>query len=530
MNSNPIITPNVVLGSESAPRTVFNEVAPQLDLSEKGLDAPIYKYTKLTQVSGGTQQTIASTTLCQFNIPGSLLWNPARSFLIFDVTLAAAGGGNYNVLNADSIPIDYVQLMTQSGDIVAELRNAQAYTRNIRPAHTYIGDYNSRGPVPVSTTVANAGYATNWFSQPATWLTNDANDAAGVVTNNLVAGEINSKYMVDDDTGATVVSSSWTKTPYWLVAGVGANQLLQNGITYRAGGVDVPNAPQTMIVGQTANAVSIVHCKIPLNAFSSTLLAVDKNFYFGQNMQLRVNFHSPSQWGFYTSSLTATNATASPFANVVLNNMYLWVCKDANPKNVEHMTNLVQSTGYEMIVPWNNSSTRNSGAATGFTYSTLISPGAGLALKRIYTVAFNNGNTLTTTALANNVSGVKWKSIQTLMDARPIQDAPLTIGNGGNLDNDEPYNYMYPMIKNSVAGLSSRCWYIRNFWCDNFSDCSESHYFNENDTKYSGLSLGPVYRQYDVRYVFGSSQTLNFAQYEVYIRKLRISPIDVKFV
>lgn len=526
MSLNAITTPNVVIDQQ--PKIMSVEMAPQLDLEEKSLDAPVYKWTKLTQVSGGTSQTLStSTTLNTFNVPGGVAINLARSFLTFDVTISAPAGGSFNALQCDSVPLDYIQFVSQSGDVIGEVRNAQQFTKVVRPAHENLDEFQSRGPVPPATTVAGSGYATNHYLQPASWLTSPSVTAAGgAIAAALNSNELNSKYMTDVAAGTSSVSLNWVAGEVKLdTVTISQYNSLLIGPTYQASGVDKDGAQQALLVG-AADAVIICHCKIPLKAFSGTLMSLDKQLYFGQNMQLKLNWQPLANWGFQTTSLTATNATSIAVTGVALSNYYFWMCKDTNPKNIEYLMKQNQTTGVEILVPWNDGNNRGApAAATSYTHSTLISPGAGLSVKRIYTTLVNGNNTLTTIASANNVGQVKYTNLQTSIDSRYVQDAPL------DETQDEVYNYMYPMIKGSPSGMSSRIWHIRNFFCDNFSDCDTLVDANKNDSYYSGLSIGPVYRQYDVKYTLTSNAVgLICYQWVIYLRKLRITPISIKFV
>ncbi len=511
MSESTITTPNVIMNQQPA-KIVSVEQAPQLDLEEKSLDAPVYKWTKLTQVSGGTTQTLTtSTTLTQFNIPGNVVTNLSRSFLSFDVTMSEETKDKFSVMQCDSIPIDYIQLKSQSGDVIGEVRNAQRYTKVVRPAHTHISDYMSRGvAVPRTNSTASpqtTGFQTNWYLQPASNLTGDA-------TATLVAGELNSKYIDEIANGTQSVSLSWTSTA--------------NAIIYSANGIDVPNAPQALYTNGVAAANPpvfgsrvICNVKIPLSAFSSTIMGIDKNLYFGQNMQIWINWQPLSGWGF-GSTLAA--GTLAQLTNVSFTNFYLYLCKDTNPKNIEYMMRQNQTTGVEMLVPWCDGSNRTSAAAnTSFTYSTLISPGSGLAVKRVYTSVFDD--TCVTGANPVNTLACKYTDLQSSVDSRYIQDAPIGV------INNELYHYMWPQIKNSAAGLSALSFLVRPFFVDNFSDADGLVEANKNDTLYSGLSIGPVFRQYDVKFTqVAQGNQLTYYQWVVYLRKLRITPISIKFV
>ena len=125
------------------------------------------------------------------------------------------------------------------------------------------------------------------------------------------------------------------------------------------------------------------------------------------------------------------------------------------------------------------------------------------------------------TANTFNVNQVKWTQIQSFLDGIPIQDQPLVDAN------NDVWNFMYPLIKNTPCGLSIREFQTNEFFVDNFSDCDDGSKFPENDTKDSGLDID-IPKQYHVQLTTIPAATILLQQYQVWIRKLITKPSGIE--
>ena len=468
-------------------------LASQLNLVPKSYSAPVYKLRRFTQVSGGTSMTLStSNTLSQFNIPGDSVWNLSRSYLSLDVVSAGNATANFgNTFFSDNFPIDSIQLQTSSGQVLANIQNAQVYSKTARFLCTDSDEYSSRGSSFGDTVLGTAfPVSINQGCQPA-------RQQGAQTTLNLLPSRPMAGYL----TNAGIVNV------------VPANQ---------ASGVDdIVNLPQRVISGAfTGNAGTgalAVRYKVSLGAFVGTILSLDKDLYFGQNLQLVIYWKPIANWGFASdNALAATAALAIP----VISNYFLYMSQDVNQENVDSIKSQVNSGGLALLVPYTNCSQLSTAGAGTYTISTPLTPGMGVALKRVLTAPITSTNTLATTANLDNVNGVKWTQIQSTLDGKPIQDFPLLPANS------DVWNYMYPILKNTPAGITMRNFEICNFFVDNFSDCDDGAKFRENDCYESGLSVD-IQKTYEVQVVGAVALTL--MQYQTWVRKLIIQPNSISW-
>jgi hypothetical protein len=478
----------------------LEDVAKELNLAPVKLRAPVYKQRRFTQVSGGTALTLSgSTTLSQFNIPGSSVWNFHKSYLTLDALcpIAAIGGAGtgVNVLFTDCLPIDSIQLQTASGQVLANLQNVQAYTKISQAMAIDNDEYCSRGPV-YGDTILGTAYPISQITgcQP----TNGYNTArASVLVNSGVPDE---GVIIDVVAGGDVAD-----VPSILPA---------NNVS----GTDIASrlAPQSYVHGTLDAASGLnVRYKIPFKAFLGTILAMDRNLYFGQNLQLVIYWKQAANWGFQVAALACAASTTAIFTSV--SNYYLYLMEDVNSENVAYHRNEVNSKGMEILVPYTNCSQLSTSAAAGtYTISTPLTPGTGVALKRCITIPINAANTTKRTANNFNVGGVKFTQNQSTLDGRPLQDQFLVFANS------DLWNYMSRLIKNSPVGMSQRTFEQNCFMMDNFSDADSSCYFYENDCKESGLRV-PQAMTYENTFVQASTGGLILMQYQTWCRVLVIN-------
>lgn len=480
-------------------QVMSGDYAKQLDLAPQEYTAPVYKYRKFTQISGGSNLTLTtSTTLSQFNIPGDGVWNFKRSFLTFDLNLAAQGGGNLSTIFCDNVPMDRITLQTASGTIIADLQAAQIYTKTARFLCTDLQEYLSRESVRVNTTVAAGFGSVNNCCQPA-----HCPIAAQTTTAQTIANVVVNSQIVDT-----------------VAAGV---QLPSAQPADDESGSDIDYIGPQRIGSSGANAVAVVRFKIDFDAFIGTVLGIDRDLFFGTNLQLNIYWKPVANWGYFGA--VAQGATTAFAGASTLSNYYLFLANDINDDNVTYLKSRVLAGGMEMLVPYTTYSQISTGAGSGnagnlstiFTLSTPLTPGMGSALKRIMTVPCNLNDSLERTANTFNVAQVKWGQLQTNLDGKPIQDQYLVDANG------DVWNYMYQMLKNTPAGMSNRNFHINQFFVDNFSDCDDGSQFPENDLKLSGMPITQS-RTYNFSIAVTSTPGLKLAQYQTYVRKLVIMP------
>ena len=461
------------------------EVASQIDLTKMSLSAPVYKYRRFYQVAGGAAFTPSgSTYLSQFVIPGSSVWNFARSHITFDVAVNSGTADICPSLFTDTFPIDSIQLQTDNGTVLANIQNAQAYLKAAIPLVTDQKTLNSRG----GATYATLGISDILGCNPA-----DPNIEVNRTTGQLSVAGANAGYSFADADNAVAAK------PKALASG--PDRLIQRVVTC------------------PANAAHSVRYRLDLSNFVGTILAVDKDMHFGTNLQLVIYFKPLANWGF---ECKVANTDRRALTAPTVSNYYLYMAEDINDVITLPMIDQVRSSGASLYVPYTVSSQFSTDGTANYTSSNLpLVPGEGLKLKRILTNFILSSNTAITTANTFNVNQVKYTGLQSYMDSKPLQDQELI-----QADSDL-YNYLNEKCKDSVALLSKRTFEENNFWLDDFSDCDSTLKIPENDCKLSGLSVD-MQKNYALR-INKAAVQLILCHWKTYVRMLTIKPSGISW-
>lgn len=499
------------------------EMAKQIDLAPKSKLAPHYKFRRLTQVQGGTSMTLqsSSTTQSIFLIPGSKVINYSKSYITLDWIVAA--GSNLNNMFIDSIPIDSITLQTDSGQIIGNLQNAQQYTKVSQCLSTPMKEYLSRGSVYGDTANGASGgtsypTAPSWGCQPAKpttaykadWVYTASSTFPGLIFQGPPA---QSQLVANFPSPVYIGQASNAQTGIISVSGTAS----------QASGVDDFFTSPQHLVTSASGAALFVRWRIPLKAFLGTVLAMDKDLFFGQNMQLIINWQQANRWGFNCTVSGGTIAGLSVANNVT--NYYLFVCEEINEDIVATIKAEVAS-GLRILVPYTNcdSLSVTGGTSSSFTKTTVLTPGMGVALKRCLTIPINSTNNLLTSVNNDNVNATKFQQLQSSLDSSPIQDYIL------DMKYDDMWNYLFTFIKNVPAGISARNYYTNMFWLDNFADADASEYLADNDCHDSGLiPKNPM--NYSIQFYQNatSGPNLQLCGYQTWARYLVIRPDGISW-
>ena len=498
--ASTIITPDIAANVGNM--RISGELASQVDYHQTKNNVPVYKYRRFTQVSGGTTLALtAATTLSQFNIPGDSVWNLSKSYMVLDTVWAAQAALQNNIFT-DSLPIDSIQLQTASGQVLANVQNAQVYTKVSQALSLDLDEYITRPPVFGATAIGTGfpngpSYGCQSCHAPLTAQTVNLQFTPGIVP-----------------IGAGVIDT---------IAGTDAAGVASSATAVAASGSDVGELTVQKVTSGVIglNTVVALRYRIPLKAFIGTLLAVDKDLWFGQNLQLVIYWKSINNWGF--CDVAAVNGGSVVLQSTSVTNYYLYLAQDINNETANMVKAKVLAGGMEIMIPYTNSSQLSIPAnSTVATISTPLVPGAGIVLKRCITVPINSLNIYKMTANNFNVAGVKWTNVQSFIDGRPLQDMQLVVANGDH------YNFLYSYLRGSPQGLSQRTFDQNACWIDNFSDCNQSKDIPWEDTKLSGLMV-PQAQTYDTTFSIASTASLILAQYQTWLRRLVITPTQINW-
>lgn len=438
------------LAAQVAAVSLREEDAQAINFDQVSLKAPYYKLRQIPQVSGGNTVTLSANSTAQsiFNVPNET-FNFARSYLSFDATfnIAAVGtvGADYAntacVLLTDCVPIDNWKFKPSAGDPIAQVTNAQLYSKISQALTTDLNQYLSRGGVYGDTV-------------------------------------LNTAYPVTECIGCQPFSSTVTQTSLQIPSAVPSPAYIVNSTslvnvrpaTQVSGVTNDEKSPQRLVAGTFASGASpvtaasqvTVRFKIPLSAFSGTVLAIDRSICYGQIMQLWVNWSAINQWGWVSINTAAANgaapATPAAIGSYSMSNLWLYLQNDISTSGQEIMA-LANSTGLQMNIPYTDCAVYTGGAAGTQSAPYNLTPGTGTLLKRVMFLATNNTNTLVSTANLDNVNASRFANVQSYLDGKPNQDYPLAVAD------NTLWQYMYPKIKDSAVCLDKRNYEINCSLC-----------------------------------------------------------------
>lgn len=504
-----VLAPQLALNN--APVSIPVVEDPQLTHDLVGISSPYYKYSRLTQDNNGATLPLGTSDIeSNFEIPGSAVMNLSRSYITLDTIFTApvAGAGNQNQVFTGQLPIANIKLSVDGGISLVDLPLAHVYSKVIQHMATPLSEYSTRGAV-FGDTAAGTTYP---ISQCMGCQPCGVPLSSIPTTAQLPLGRPSSQVIIDVAAGgeAACVASALNN------AGVNASATAASGSD--AGSL----SPQYVIAGAD-NAALFVRWKIYLGAFVGTILANDKDYYFGQPLQLTITWNRLSKWGY---SASVAQGAGVELLLTSANNYYLYLCKESEVSNVKRIKAQVHSQGMQCLMPFTIAKKMTSIANTDASYMVNLAANSGLALKRCITVSINNADTLKRTANNFNVSQTKYASVRSYLGTDPLQDRPLGVDSG------DVYDWLKPLLKGSPLGLSQRTLDQNACWVDNFSDCNQSIDFAKDDVKYSGLPVGDKL-SYQIDLPLDGTTPYTAAQqlicYQTWVRKLIINPDGVRW-
>lgn len=492
-------------GTESLSLNDKVVTAKEVDWSPKELDAPVYEKIQILQDVGGSNATLSanSTTRVSFTLSGGDAWNLSRSDIVFDLltTNTNVGGAvKGTTLFTDSLPIDSIIGQCVSSNPLVNIQSAQIYSKVSQFLTLPMDEYLSRGPVWGDVAIGtNTPVGENFGCQPCSCLIGD--QASAVTLPRIPSAAYIVNALTVNVVPATAISGVDRQFifPQRLVSGVYA---------------DPPANPAQNLT---------LRYRIKLSAFSGTIFAVNKSIYWGKNFQIIIQLKAISNWGFSSeTSLTVPASAPQSFSTGVLSNLYFYGAQEQNEYILQKLKAAVgTSSGMELYVPYTYCSQITAGGAGTFAVPVTLNEGDGMRLKRIITVPCLTANNLTSTANNDNVNSAKFTQFQSFLRGKPLQAQILVV------NNSDMWNFAYPLVKNSPAGISERNYLINNFWCDNFSDANEGPSMIENDCLLSGLKVdGSI--SYSAKF-FAATAAFTYYWYVVYVRRLVISSRGANF-
>jgi len=394
-----------------------------------------YKYLRIVPLGSGGQNptlSLTSTTQTQFELPNNVL-NLSKSKLCFDVNIAANAAGICNNIHGNALSlIDRITLTSRSGTILADIPNCLIFGNMVSAVNTKLSDIISRTPLNTKT-MTMGGHATAATALGLSQLT----PVSDIVRCNGTAN-----YQVTA-AGLTAFTPNTEPVVFYTAAAAVANS-----ITYQ----------------------------IELSAFKDTLMELNKNIYFDNNLLLTINWNSGNKFTFTTTTTATLTGAATATLIPSLSNLYLYTACETDPTIISQLVSSVASGQFSMIIPFVNGQKYATSASAGASMQQRFNSTNGSTLLRTYFSIFLSGETDLDSYTHTDANII---SYNTMMDGLRLQDYTVAVADGTAwLTNERNF-------KNSC--MQSNQQFKQNFvhidnWCG-ASPCEN------DDSLLNGLSL-----------------------------------------
>ncbi len=458
----------------------MTEIANELDYQKKVSSYPLYRFNKIIQQSGGQDLTISGGggQVSIFELP-TQCYNLAKSELYFTLTPPAPGqaAGPQDLFNwawkDNASPISRIQLYTRGGLYLCDLPYVANYTKVINKPETAYDEYVN-------------------YDQGFQQVGGQDNGTIRFLRkNNALVDNVafNPDFAQRHDN--TPANQNYTE-PQYLESGVQGN----------------------------ANRLPVLNICLPLSHLKNTILACDKDLFFGEIMILRVEWAAVNRIGFRSEDPQDPTAnTVQAVGDYDVSNLALYLAVEKNQQIANSLMAKTQS-GFSMLVPYVHGYKTNLNAGTA-SVSLRFNRGHGKNLLKIYHSAFNNVETQNTAYEDSNIGGAKITSYYTMLNNSRLQEFNVQIGNDVYDD--------YLIVKDDIQGsvIQDSAVYRYNwFHVDNWSgiDLKDSQgAFNKD----AGIGLN-LEQKWDI-YAETAAQ-LNHYSFAVCQKVLTITSAGVDFV
>lgn len=453
-------------------------VSPQLDYSQKVFNHPSPLFVKISpqgtnSITGSVSGVSGPTTL---QIP-SKVCNLARSYLTFDVEIAAAGVNTTSVLSGNlGNFINRITISTVGSNIIlADISNVGNYLEAVGAPSTKFVDLMDKAS---STTLLKTSLAAAQAS-PCEDLAkvNAATNLTGVLSGSLTTG--------GDDAGA-------------VYTGV-----------------------KKLYVG-TENAPNFISVRLPLNAFKHSIFSIDKDMYFaGEALSIDVYWEAGSKFifGCTTASLANPNSgtpTVLPGAHTI-SNITLNLQSEQNIAITSGIVQRVMQQGLTLPIPVVWSSKQAITTSTSHNIVLNISKAMGNKCLAIFWAPYHSVESLNT---CKSHTVTQLTTYNTLLNQVPILTNNLI-----NTALGEHYFYNKDSLdKSAVQSIIA----YNNSFChfDNFSGMSLPDLI-ENGTVYNGIDLAQEVQQWQLNATYSPATSINHYVFVVCQKQLTIAPNSI---
>jgi hypothetical protein len=413
-----------------------------------------YKYLRIVPIGQGQNPalSLSSTTQTQFELPNNVL-NLSRTKLSFDLVIPMqASLTMFNNVYANALSlIDRVTLTTRSGVILADIPNTHIFGNLISTTNTTLAELMTR-------TTLSAGVVT---TQGSAASTNASGAHASTIATNATA-PINSVLCPISD----------------LVRCNGTVNYQASALALSAAAFTPNTEPAQIFVAPTVAFGNAISYQIELSAFKDTIMELNKNIYFGDNLVLTINWNSALKMGFTNDTASGSiHTNASDFTvPPLLSNLFLYTATETDPTIISQLVSSVNSGEFSIITPFVYCQKYASSSGTSNAMQQRINASYGSTLLRTYFGVFYNTET-SSYAYSHNDSYLV--DYNTYMDGLRLQDFTLKVSDSTHWLYNEK-NFKSSCVQ-SLQQFKSSFVHIDN-WCGT-SPCLN------DDSVLNGLSL-----------------------------------------
>jgi hypothetical protein len=485
--------------------------------SDIASEVSYYQYRKLYPYTEPVA-ALNGTTISEFEITPTQVFNLSKSFLEADIVLTTAGANLRAVLHSGfAAMIDQIEFLDASGRQLVYLQNIPYMTKIVWPASTQMSDFLSNPVPPDGTTVAAGGKASAIAAAanpPA-----NANGPAGCKTTLLNRSNVKIPD-VDAIGGTTVYNSS-----VLITNGADVDPNLECKATSMESFTGVSHG-----ITSGANANLAVRLQVPLCQFYGSLFSCNKDLYFGQTTIIRITWNQSAKWGFVASTNTvgAVSSALTGTTAPTLSSVRIRLAQQANPIAAESIKKKVNTEGLHLNVPFTWSfKFVPTGAGAGVSQSLVrkINKSHGQRLLRVWTSQYNyNGDGGGAYYCQNqNFADAMFNEVWAQLDGVNLQENNLINQNG------EVYEFLQQKIDGSAGASISQ--YLSSAYMLNDFTPWKTVDFAKADTEVCGVSLAEE-REYAINFKcnnFGGGNTNLFYMFVVCQRLLSITREGVMF-
>lgn len=468
-------------------------VSESLDYSPKEISSGSYVFRAVNPENGQPVLALNSTTNTDFLLPNTV-FNLSRSYLNFNFLLndtAATAVDRWNVAhNGFLAPIDGIILSTASGVRLCEMNNLPEYTKIAwRPQTDYqeflTNPCHSNSQATIAA-VTEAGQLFNRIRAINDLTTSDASFAAS-------SGHIST----EAGTAQTAAEDSYNAVANYI--------------------------GMTVTTAQNGNGALGVRVQLPLKMIYGSILAVDKDLYFGEQLRLTIRWNQGAKFGYLTATSLRSIAAASVdlTESPTMSSVVLRMAVETNEAVANSLKQRVLAgEGLNINIPFTYAykSLSSAVALDSNTVIRKLNRGHGSKLLRVLAGIYANAqtgarycNVFNGTAAAQ----IKWSNYRSFLDSKPLSDDVLLVSDF------TAWQAQSPKVKGSVI-KGVKDWLQCPVIIEDFSGVPYSKDYPKSDHMASGIDLA-IEREYAFQYTNVPATAMPCYLFCVCLKQLSIS-------